>query len=206
LQEMTGEAADYFDTELADLYPYRAFHPFANYFYGRAVLSRYPITADYSWPETAPITVRLQRVKIDVNGFPLTLYNFHAPPSRPIWGQGFDFQPRIGQIADLLKLARQDSGAVLLMGDFNTHDFDEDYGRITTDFGDVFREAGWGMGLTNPDWTWDNSREGPAWMPLYDRLDYIFFSDDFQAVDAHVWTTSGGSDHRPVFAALALLE
>lgn len=37
LQEMTHEAAAYFDAALADLYPYRALHPFNNYYYGREI-------------------------------------------------------------------------------------------------------------------------------------------------------------------------
>jgi len=205
LQELTEEAAAYFARELADRYPYRALHPFPNWYYGRGVLSRYPITDDQSWPETAPVTVRLQRAVLDVDGVSLILYNFHAPPSRPVWGEGYDFGVRYRQIADLLRLAGQDDGAVALLGDFNTHDFDEDHGRITSQFEDAYRAVGWGMGFTNPDWRWDQSREGPGFIPLHDRLDYIFHNRALVAVEARVWHTSGGSDHRPLFARLALI-
>jgi endonuclease/exonuclease/phosphatase (EEP) superfamily protein YafD len=114
LREVTKEAAAYLDHELADLYPYRALHTFPNWYYGRGVLSRYPLTDDHSWAETAPVTVRLQRVEVDVDGVPLTLYNFHAPTSHPVWGEGFDFAPRRQQIDDMLALASDDAGGVVL--------------------------------------------------------------------------------------------
>jgi vancomycin resistance protein VanJ len=198
LQEVTEEAAAYLDQELADLYPHRALHTFPNWYYGRGIFSRYPLTDDDAWPETAPVTVRLQRVEVDVDGVPLTLYNFHAPTSTPVWGGGYNFAPRRQQIADMLAMAAADGGAVALLGDFNTNDLDENYRRITTQFADAFREVGWGLGFTNPDWTWEQSREGLSFLPLHNRVDYVFHNADLQPLEALVWPTSGGSDHRPL--------
>jgi len=205
LQEMSGAAAEQFDAEFAELYPYRALFPVESPFHGRGVMSRYPIVEHYEWPEEYPIPVRLQQAELDVNGTRVTLYNMHAPPSYPIYGQPYDVRPRAQQISDLLDMAAQEAGAVILLGDFNTTDHDENYPRITAQYRDTYREVGWGMGYTNPDWSHDNSREGPAFIPLYTRLDYIFHNDAIQALEARVWPTSGGSDHRPVFARLALL-
>ena len=205
VQEMTQEAAAYLDTALADVYPYRALHPFANWFYGRGILSRYPITDDYAWPETEPITVRLQRVVVEVVGSTdITLYNFHAPPSYPIYGQPYDIAPRAQQINDLLAMAERETNPVLLVGDFNTTYLDENYQRIRQHFADTFYEVGWGLGPTNPDWAYENAREGLPIIPPYNRLDYIFHSREFLPVEARIWPDSGGSDHRPVFAVLAL--
>jgi vancomycin resistance protein VanJ len=204
LQELSGAASASFNAALADLYPHRALHPVSFKFHGRGILSRYPIVEDYAWPEEYPIPVRLQRAVLDINGTALTVYNMHSPPSYPVWGEGYDIGPRAQQIGDLLALAEQDSGAVILMGDFNTTDMDENYARITARFADIFREVGWGMGFTNPDTSHENSREGPFPWPLYTRLDYVFHNDALQPVEAHVWPTSGGSDHRPLFARLAL--
>lgn len=205
LQEMSGAAAKRFEAELAAAYPYRALHPVSSPYHGRGILSRYPIVDDYAWPEEYPIPVRLERAELDIDGVPLTLYNMHAPPSYPIFGESYDIRPRAQQIADMLALAAEDSSAVILMGDFNITDQDENYQRITAHFSDTYREVGWGLGFTNPDWSHDNSREGPAFIPLYTRIDYIFHNSDLQALEARVWPTSGGSDHRPVFARLALV-
>jgi vancomycin resistance protein VanJ len=204
LQEMSYKAALRFEAEVADIYPYRALHPVSSPYHGRGVLSRYPLLNDYAWPETFPIPVRLQRIEIDVEGTIITLYNFHAPPSVPIFQGAVDMRPRAQQIADMLALAALDSGLVLLMGDFNTTDMDENYRRITATFADTFREVGWGMGFTNPDWQHDNPRRGASFMPMYQRIDYVFHNDFFIPVEARVWHSSGGSDHRPLYAVLAL--
>jgi endonuclease/exonuclease/phosphatase family metal-dependent hydrolase len=74
---------------------------------------------------------------------------------------------------------------------------------MTAHYHDSYREAGWGLGFTFP-------ANGPyatsvfQWIPPLVRLDYIFHDAAFEAVEARVWPTSGGSDHLPVFAALAL--
>ena len=204
LQEMSGKMAARLDQAVADIYPYRALHPMTSPYHGRGILSRYPLLNDHAWPEEYPIPVRLQRVQVDVNGTTITLYNMHAPPSVPIFEGPYDVAPRKQQIADLVDMAAQESGAVLMMGDFNTTDMDENYGRITAHFADTFREVGWGLGFTNPDWQHDNPRRGPSFMPMYQRIDYVFHNTFFTPVEARVGSSSGGSDHRPLFAILAL--
>jgi vancomycin resistance protein VanJ len=204
LQEMTQEAAAYLDEALADMYPYRALHPSPNYYYGRGVLSRYPLTDDYAWPETEPITVRLQRVTVDIGGTDVALYNFHAPPSYPIFGQPYDIGPRRQQIEDLVGMAAVETSPVLLVGDFNTTYLDENYQYIRQHFTDSYYEVGWGLGFTNPDWRYENAREGSPLIPPYNRLDYVFHSAFFTAVEARIWPDSGGSDHLPMVAVLLL--
>jgi endonuclease/exonuclease/phosphatase (EEP) superfamily protein YafD len=205
MQEFSPEAAQFIDSALADVYPYRALHPVSSPYHGRGILSRYPIQSDKAWPEEYPIPVRLQQVKILAQGQRVIIYNMHAPPSYPIFGQGLDFRPRGQQISDLLTLASSDAGAVILMGDFNTLDLDENYAQITAQYQDAYREMGWGLGFTNPDWSWENSREGPSFIPPYQRVDYVFYRGPLAAMQARVWPTSGGSDHRPVYVELGLL-
>lgn len=207
LQEFSVAAAERFEAEFADFYPYRALHPEpTSPYHGRGILSRYPIVEDYAWPVEYPIPIRLQRTVINIDGTPITLYNMHAPPTYPIFNGTYDVQPRKAQIAELLRMAGEDAGAVILIGDFNTTDLDENYARITAQFTDSFREIGWGLGFTNPDWWHDNPRKGPSFIPMYHRIDYVFHNDAFQAVEARVWPSSGGSDHRPVYATLALMS
>lgn len=204
LQEMSMAASARFEVDLADVYPYFALHPVEQPNHGRGILSRYPITEDYAWRVEYPIPLRLQRAMLDVNGTPITLYNMHAPPSTPIWGQGYDPIPRREQLLDLMAMIAEESGPLLLAGDFNTTDLGESYGHITALMSDTFHEVGWGLGFTNPDWSHPQSAEGPTWIPTYQRIDYVFFNAAFQAVEARVWDTSGGSDHRPVYAVLTM--
>lgn len=103
LQELSIPAAERFVEALGDKYPYQKLHPDENPFRGRGVLSRYPITVDRSWPVEYPISIRLQRVEMDVEGTPIVLYNFHAFPSTPIWGQGLDLGPRGNRLLPCLR-------------------------------------------------------------------------------------------------------
>jgi endonuclease/exonuclease/phosphatase family metal-dependent hydrolase len=58
---------------------------------------------------------------------------------------------------------------------------------------EAFGARGWGYGFTHP--------VDP--FPLV-RIDYIWYSRDFAALDAEVWPDAGTSDHHPVWARLAL--
>lgn len=203
-QEMSPEASAALDTQLADIYPYRALFPSPddNPYHGRGLLSRYPITESKSWPVEYPIPVRLMWAIVDI-GYPITVYNFHAPPSYPIYGQGFDIHPRGQQIDDILAMIAQNNGPVLWMGDFNTNDADINYPKIVAQLRDTYREIGWAMGFTGPDWSHPQSQEGLPFIPIHQRMDYIFHNQWFQPIESHVLPTSGGSDHRPVFAEFA---
>lgn len=206
LQELSVPVADRIELELADLYPYRLLYPGGGEerYWGRALLSRYPVIAETSLPLIFPIPNRLQWATLDIAGQPVTVYNFHAPPSRPIFGQPVDLKPRREQIANLLALAGGANGPVLLLGDFNTLDLDSNYAHITRQYRDVFREVGWGLGYTNPDSSYPQARESPLWLPAYQRVDYVFANSGFTALEAQVWPDSGGSDHLPLLATLAL--
>ncbi len=208
VQEMSTPMEPQLNDHLADVYPYRATYPEpeGGAYHGRGILSKYPILENRIWPVVYPLPVRLQRVVIDVQGTPITIYNFHAPPSQPIYGRGVNFAPRARQVQDVLDMIAQDSGPVLLMCDCNTYDLDQNYRRITAVLSDTYREVGWGMGFTNPDWSTEQGREGPAFIPPHQRPDYIFHNDYFLPVEAYVWPDSGGSDHRPVYAVLALIS
>lgn len=204
LQEMSPEASAAIDTQLSDLYPYRALFPEPNGgpYHGRGLLSHYPIDDVKSWPVEYPIPMRLMTAVINTP-FPITVYNFHAPPSYPIYGQGFDIHPRGQQINDILMMMADRYAPILWMGDFNTNDADMNYAHIVTHMKDTYREVGWGMGFTGPDWSHPQSQEGLPFIPIHQRMDYIFHNEWFLAVEAHVWPNSGGSDHRPLFATLA---
>ncbi len=75
-------------------------------------------------------------------------------------------------------------------------------------------KLGWGLGFTLPDYSHPQAFAFavrlPDWLklpwlpvPLLTRIDYVFHDESFDSIEAKVWPTSGGSDHRPVLARLA---
>jgi vancomycin resistance protein VanJ len=198
LQELSEEAAKRFENEFADRYPYRALFPDAMNTTGQGVLSRFPIRESSYWQyDVSPRCDELghERVEIDLNGTELVVYNVH--PMHPGMGHGFyDDRPRYEEITDILERIGKETGAVILCGDHNMTEHNDDYKRITATLADSFREAGHGFGLTWADMGWGN--------PLFLRLDYVFHNSALMARNAVVWHTSGGSDHRPVLVRLAL--
>jgi endonuclease/exonuclease/phosphatase (EEP) superfamily protein YafD len=201
LQELSQGAAARFSAEFADEYPYQSLHPQADDpIPGQGFLSRYPITADDYWR----IHLGHQRVQLDVDGTAITVYNPH--PIQPLVYNGF--AQRAEEITEVLARAENESGPLIIAGDFNMTDQSEDYGRIAARYTDSYREAGWGLGLTFPAdapgaQAIPGQITGVPW-PLL-RIDYIFHNAAFQALETHVWPVSGGSDHRPLFARLALI-
>ncbi|MBZ0277814.1 MAG: endonuclease/exonuclease/phosphatase family protein [Anaerolineae bacterium] len=201
LQELSVAAAAYLDAEFATIYPYRALHPQPdNPIPGQGILSRYPLTSDEYWR----IYLGHQRVTVDVHGQPVTIYNVH--PTQPLGPGGFI--RRQTEINDILERTAQETGPLLLLGDFNMSDQSDPYREITAWYGDAFRQAGWGLGFTFPAGItrFSNLSDSvPITMTPLVRLDYIFHNAAFLPVEARVWPESGGSDHRPVLATFALV-
>ena len=190
IQELTHFVAEIFEQELADQYPYRAFHP-VNSFHGQGVMSKYPIISDEYWH----IYLGHQRVGIDINGMEVTLYSVH-PVHHLVRSRNFDIRYRTEEVNVFLDKAAQDTTPILIMGDMNMTDQSGDYQRITQTYHDSYREVGYGMGTTFP--------ENKELLPPLVRIDYVFHSDEFTALEANVLRSSGGSDHRPLVVKLAL--
>jgi vancomycin resistance protein VanJ len=208
LQELSLGAAVCFERDLADLYPYRALHPRENGTQGQGILSRFPISEDEYWRnEQFRYALGHQRVQLDVLGRTVTLYNAH--PLHPgMMGKFFDNSGRRAEIDVILDRAARDTTPVLIAGDFNMTDQTVDYLHIIGQYGDTYREVGWGMGFTFPDLSKPEALPSyiPRTLPIPPimRLDYVFHSAHFAAVEARVWPSSGGSDHYPVYAVLGL--
>ena len=211
VQELSIDAADCFKLALAELYPHQALYADKKPSRGQGILSRHPIASEHYWrnPHIAHLSMGHLRVEIDVSGTLVTLYNTH--PMHPgLSNDGFDTRPRGQEIDILLEKAVQDTGPVLIMGDFNMTDQNEDYQRITAQFSDSFYKTGSGMGFTFPDLS--NFQALPDYWPLpvklfpFLRLDYIFNNASLRPIVVRVWPTAGGSDHRPVFAEFAFVN
>lgn len=201
LQELDSVVAGHFDSIFQREYPYRVFHtPAQSSNAGMGVMSRYPILTEEYWT----IHRGHQRITIEFQGSTVTLYN-----SRPIFPfEGDSFFQHEEEITALLERADQDRGPVILAGDFNMSDQSDDYAQITEVYDDAFREVGWGMGFTfpadNPDIdSLPYQLRELMKIPLV-RLDYVFHSEHFQSTRAEVLSSSGGSDHRPLFVVLTL--
>ena len=137
--------------------------------------------------------------------YAVVVYNLH--PVQPLVRDGF--AKRAEELTVGLERAALDTEPLILVGDFNMSDQSEDYRRVAAFYTDTYREVGWGMGFTFPDFTYAEAVPNvlPAVsMPVRPlvRLDYIFHDEAFQALEARVLPSSGGSDHRPLFARLAL--
>jgi vancomycin resistance protein VanJ len=196
LQEMTSEAAAILTEEFGAEYPYQALYPMGGSTLGCGIFSRYPILEDEAWEDV----MMQQRVVLDIQENPVTIFNVH-PPIPYLYGANATIRDRV--VRRILTRADAVSGAMLIMGDFNMGDASEMYGHVTAQYHDAFKNAGRGFGLSFPDWSW---HEGYSrFLPVLARLDYVFYNDELQAVQAWVSHTSGGSDHRPLYAELAIV-
>lgn len=208
-QELGDAAAEAFEREFARDYPYQAFHPEQDSnIRGQGLMSRLPLLADTYWR----IGLGQQRVVVDASKRPggraTALYNMHLnmpfefkrlPP--------FDARKRDAVVDDLLMRLRDERIPTIVTGDFNMNDRSYQYPRITALVADSWRTAGAGMGASWPAVFDDafNHREFPQRLlpaPVM-RIDYVFHSVGLRPLDARVWPTSAGSDHRPLRVTLA---
>jgi endonuclease/exonuclease/phosphatase (EEP) superfamily protein YafD len=198
VQELNAMTAEAFDEHLATLYPYRAFHTDQGSYRGNGVMSKYPITADRYWHyDWMPFWLGHQRVELEIQGQVVTLYNLHTVhPAMGPWRETLlSPSPRNQEIATILEEAQAEEGLLLMAGDFNMPELSADYGRIVHDYGfvDAYRARAWGFGHTFTH----------GIVPFL-RLDYIFLRKGIDVSEIKVWPKGAGSDHRPVWAVLAL--
>jgi endonuclease/exonuclease/phosphatase (EEP) superfamily protein YafD len=114
---------------------------------------------------------------------------------------GYDTEMRNRQIARLLEILEAETYPFIVAGDFNTSDQAVIYGELAGYMRDSFREAGWGLGGS---WPVSQSRGLPAFIPPLVRIDYIWHSDHFRAVEA-LQGPPRGSDHLPLLVTLDVL-
>ncbi len=196
IQELNPWLSDAADQQLTQLYPFRALHPQSD-FSGQGVLSKFPLSNDEFWQ----IKLGHQHVDVDWNGQLISLFNVH--PVHPLRGIRFDGQSRAEEIDDVLRRTETVVIPLLLVGDFNMTNLSDDYARVTARYEDAYRQIGWGMGFGFPNFA---VAFHVKYMPPIARIDYIFHDAHFQPVEMHVGTNSGGSDHFPVYATLALVS
>ena len=203
LQEVDPVQAAAISAGLRDLFPYQVVR--GTGFSGRSLLSRYPILHQ-DWHELAVNRPDLHAI-VDVAGNPVSFVVAHPPPPR-FGRRGVVFQPEtLAQIDRLAEIVRAAAPGVLL-GDFNMTVRHPSYARLV-DAGlvDAYREAAGSGGATFPLRPGKLQRVNHrlSWVPLpaFTRVDYVWHTPELRPLDA--WVAHGaGSDHRPVFARLAL--
>ena len=200
---------------LRDLYPYQFVQPRWD---DILLLSKFPFESTESFV-TAPegITIQ-QRAVIKIRDQQVALYNIHLEipfgdhprlPARlrslPFMGRlafatAYDDASRNSEIDQIVTRLNAELLPYIMCGDFNLSDSSMPYYRLAAFMGDSFREAGTGFGLS---WPVAQIQNLTAFVPTLVRMDYVWHSAVFTAVDA----TQGpflGSDHLPVVVTLVL--
>ncbi len=187
-----------------DLYPYRAVQVTDLGLWKDMILSRYPILS----AENLPIGMQgstQQRVVVKIEGQDVALYNVHiAGPAinfRRI--PMYDDMHRDAKIAALLAILAEETRPYIMAGDFNMTEFAPMYGKMAEVMCDSYVEAGVGIGASWP--TAGTIIFFPEIMPALMRIDYVWHSEGFRAVDAEVGPRLG-SDHLPIIAELELVN
>lgn len=211
LQEIPERYANQQIPNLVDHYPYQISQSTDVRWWGNLILSRYPILSAETLPgDHVPAQ---QRFTIDYNGQTLAIYNIHfampTGPSRlPQLGNRFVFhtafsydnRTRNSEIERLLARLENEPYPYIVAGDFNMSENAATYRAIAETMGDAYREAGTGWGGT---WPVPIVAELPPWLPPILRVDYIWYSQHFQPIEADNGPTLG-SDHLPVYARFHL--
>ena len=96
-------------------------------------------------------------------------------------------------LADLVSRIVDNEGSLIVMGDMNMSDRQEQYCLITDHLKDVYTERGWGLGFTRTNYPQTGL---PTW-----RIDYIFYSPNMAGISAEIGDYAG-SDHKPVVARI----
>lgn len=180
---------------LAEAYPYRAMAPYST---DVALFSRYPILAQRVIPSPL-LRSPILRVVVDVEGVAVTVYVVHLVSPDVIglpWN--YDDTARDRELALVDDLLAEERGPLLMLCDCNFTDQSDAYRVVAARLTDAYREAGQGMGFTFPSQR--------RLIPLLVRLDYLWHSAHFTALEARTLDDSGTSDHRPVIARLALVS
>lgn len=199
LQELNPAVAAAIGEMLRAEYPYQELDPQEKYA-GSGVISRYPLVlSDERLPGVwlGPAYI----LYVTIAGRQVTILHAHTPAT----GIG-SFAYLDQTIANREEHARiikdfveTHPGPVLVPIDFNSTTENTSYKIVATALSDAWLESGWGLGHSFPAGTYS-----PVGIPLV-RIDYVFHSHHFQAIDARVAPWDGVSDHHPLVVRLVLL-
>ena len=209
LQEVSPQMWQLLERTAIDTYPYRLYDDTMPPF-GLAIISRHPITP-VALSHLSGSEGHVLAANVNVNGHYVLFYNLHLPAlnalayadsGRPMAVQ---IDPVVRQRADLVdRLAaciQSRSLPVIVAGDLNGTDQGDPHRLLATVVTDAHDAAGWGFGHTFPSYS-GRWRGIPIPSRLM-RLDMVFHSDEFVALECAPIRELGESDHHPVSAVLA---
>lgn len=201
---------------LVEKFPFQMNHTAQTRLRGQSILSRFPVVSRESFTLIDGGEAQM-RLVIDLNGRHVALYNIHlllpigAEVRFPVvtdnetlalWAS-YDEQWRNREIAALIERIAAEPLPYIVAGDFNTSDNAVIYDSLAAHMTDAFRARGSGIGGT---WPVAVTIGLPAFVPEVLRIDYIWHSHHFRALDARVGApVSDYGDHLPVYATLELL-
>jgi vancomycin resistance protein VanJ len=200
IHEFSPPIVEALEDRLAEIYPYYRIDPSVGFF------SRYPILQSRTFRMGGIYGIPgpwAQHLLVDIDGEEVNVFNIH-PPSPPLQGDyvlGLPFRlPSAFQtegfeiaVKETLWRMERVEGPILIVGDLNFTDQEEEYKLLTKSLKDAHREAGWGMGFSF-------ARFPSIRLTLW-RIDYVLHSEDFVALRIKLGDFAG-SDHRPVIAEL----
>lgn len=208
LQEINSWHAVAIEYELKDIYPYQIFAP-QDGVEGIGTISKYPIRLTGEQLSLDWIGVP-QLMELDWGQKKIGVVNFH------MWATGLaapkyldaNFRHREAQGEVLERFAANYKGPLIVGGDANTSPLNDTYYIMTRSLIDSWKTAGFGLGHTFPGSDVPGSSRpkiGPLLAPKWmSRIDYVFTSNDWRAIDAHLAPFDGVSDHRGVVVELVL--
>lgn len=199
VQELQPNQLTNFLKAIAPNYPYYAIHP-VDRFHTVALFSRLPIETTKPLSEP-PIErgiqaiVRIGNQRINVLVTHLAPNNMPLFPIHQFIAETRDrYARRAAETTYLKELVQQRSLPTVMLCDCNLTDTSEAYQQLRQGLRDSFQERGQGLGHT----IFANGIPFPI-----QRIDYIWHSDEIEAIDAFVAPESG-SDHLPIVATLKL--
>jgi endonuclease/exonuclease/phosphatase (EEP) superfamily protein YafD len=205
------------DTALAPDYPYRFLRPGG--WGGAGIWSRLPMIDEELWTGSTR-DAQWAHVLLTVDGEPLHVVNLHlATPSTqrslrtalpgavalPTGERAEGRRIEVDRLLPRLRSLLATGEHVVVAGDLNLTDQTAEYRRLLgVGLVDAHRQVGWGFGHTFPARRTIRVAMQPVNIPLpLLRIDYVLSSSSVTPRSVQV-AASGGSDHLPVIAELAL--
>ncbi len=201
LQELVPNVTAVLQKQLQKQYPYMLLGPRKE---TTGLLSRYPVLQS-DWYQPNGRGRSFPHAVLDWHGRPIHFFAVHAPPPQIRWFAnsipvGLKNDQLDGTVTTVIEKVDGTDGSKIVAGDFNMNDQTLAYARLTRVLSDSYREEGQGFGFTFPNNLTLNGMHIPG---PFVRLDYIFHSHDWMALQAFV-NCEHSSDHCYLVAQLAL--
>ncbi|MBZ0308029.1 MAG: endonuclease/exonuclease/phosphatase family protein [Anaerolineae bacterium] len=203
LYELNPEMSARLESELGAEYPYQ-FTQIGDGYEGIGLLSRHPITEPFLLvrdEDIEDIALDQQgylRAVVEVEGQLIAVYLVHPPIADVFPVFKYDDQYLEREVNEAVAAVQEESLPVLLMCDCNSAPLTEQHAKFEEVLNDSFEEVGRGLGLTF------------KWMSFSPislvRIDYIWYSDEFVALEAKVWDETGSADHHPIWGRFVLKQ